>query len=168
MRRAPGFPLPRGGTRASPPLWAAGAASGAADPAAARRHPAGFHGGLHAAEPPPPLRLPCSSLRPAAVAPSRTPGERGSAPAAAAPKGLILSPIRRVPRPLALRSARPRARRSTSGVLSGAAGPRLRHGILPLSRGGIVPPRHAFFNNAVSPSTSSSQKCLAKKNSHSS
>ena len=58
-------------SRASPPLWAAGAASGAADPSAARRHPAGFNGGLHAAEPPPPLRLPCSSLRPAAAAPSR-------------------------------------------------------------------------------------------------
>jgi len=48
-------------------------------------------------------------------------------------QGLILSPVRRVPRPLPLRSARPQARRSTSSVLSGAAGSRLRHGILPIS-----------------------------------
>ena len=48
-------------------------------------------------------------------------------------QGLILSPVRRVPRPLPLGSARLQVRRSTSSVLSGAAGSRLRHGLLPIS-----------------------------------
>lgn len=47
-------------------------------------------------------------------------------------QGLILSPVRRVPRPLPLRSARLQAPVAPSSVLSGAAGSRLRHGILPL------------------------------------
>lgn len=47
-------------------------------------------------------------------------------------QGLILSPVRRVPRPLPLRSARLQAPVAPSSVFSGAAGYRLRHGILPL------------------------------------
>ena len=47
-------------------------------------------------------------------------------------QGLILSPVRRVPRPLLLRSARLQAPVTPSGVFSGAAGSRLRRGIRPL------------------------------------
>jgi hypothetical protein len=51
MRRAPGFPLPRVRNRGHPRRCrAAVAAGGAADPSAAKRHPAGFGGGIHAAE----------------------------------------------------------------------------------------------------------------------
>jgi hypothetical protein len=55
-------------------------------------------------------------------------------------QGLILSPVRRVPRPLPLRSARPQARRSTSSVLSGAAGFPAAAWHPAAIGGGIVPP----------------------------
>ena len=55
-------PPPSAESRASPPLWAAGAASGAADPSAARRHPAGFSSGIHAAASSPARRAPVPML----------------------------------------------------------------------------------------------------------
>jgi len=68
-------------------------------------------------------------------------------------QGLILSPGRRVPRPLPWRSARPQARRSTLSVLSGAAGSRLRHGILPLSAAASCRRGKTFLRTACLPSS---------------
>ena len=97
------------------------------------RTSAGFSGGPPAAEPPPPQRLPWAKWWPAAAASCRGPGRRGSAPAAAAPRGSSSAPIAASRVRSRGDQLRCRLRAATSSVFSGAAGARLQDRFLPVS-----------------------------------
>ena len=135
MRHAPRPrlpPPPSAESRASPPLKGRIVRLAERPQAAARRHPASLNGGIHAAEPPPPLWPPALRSRPAAAASYRRLGWQGSAPAAVAPRGSSSAPFAAC----RVRSRGDQLGRrlpvATSSVFSGAAGSRLRHGILQL------------------------------------
>ena len=136
MRHAPRPrlpPPPSAESRASPPLKGRIVRLAERPQAAARRHPASLIGGIHAAEPPPPLWLPYLRWRPAAAASYRGAGWQRSAPAAAALRGSSSAPFAacRVRSRCDQQGSKPPV--AISSVFSGAAGSRLRHGILPLS-----------------------------------
>ena len=135
VRRSPRPRLPpplSAESRASPPLKGRIVRLAERPQAAARRRPANLIGGIHAAEPPPLLSLRRFRWRPAAAASRRDVSWRGSAPAAAALRDSSSAPFAacRV-RSRGDRLGR-KPRYSASSVFGGAAGSRLRHGILPL------------------------------------
>lgn len=129
----PASPSPEAESRASPPLKGRIVRLAERPQAAARGHPASLIGGIHAAEPPPPLWPPCSRWRPAAAASCRGASWQRSAPAAAALRGSSSAPFAacRVRSRCDQQGSKPPV--AISSVFSGAAGSRLRHGILPLS-----------------------------------
>jgi len=144
IRRAPGFPLPHSGIEGIPAAVGRILRLAERPQAAARGHPAILIGGIHAAEPPPPLWLRVARLSPAAAASCRNAGWRGSAPAAAALRGSSSAPFAacRVRSRGVQQARKPRA--ATSSVFSGAAGSRLRlRGIVPIAAAASMPPYRA-------------------------
>jgi len=137
---------PRDAALAAPPASISPIAESRASPPLRRRHRAASGAaasGRRKASCQPQRRHPCRRASAALVAAGfeiaargggfvSPPGLAGLRSRGGGSQGLILSPVRRVPRPLLLRSARLQAPVAPSSVFSGAAGSRLRHGIRPL------------------------------------